>query len=450
MSAGSAGWCQSEMMMSLRNRLTFWFTCLLTIVGVGGGIVAYVIAHQDPDSFLDDQLRQIAIYAGGFAIGPNDPSNTSIDSSDIIVVQVWDGGNRAIRTTPEGFDLPRQPSTGFSDLTLRDERWRTYTLTGKDRTVQVSQRAAVREELALNAAWTAMIPSILFIPVGWLVVRWLVGRMLRPIDRIADDLNRRGPMQFTPPPLAEIPVEVISLVRAMSEALALLREAIAFQRRFISDAAHHFRTPLTALRLQIGSLKANPAATHPEVIADMELGVRRMSTLTNQLLVLARSESLQEVAISESAISVASAIREVIAAVFPLAQEKGVDLAVRSNTDPHVAADHDALVTLLSNIADNAVRYSNRGGRVEFSAMNSGDEVVIEVADCGPGLPEEMLTEVFKRFFRHNDSDEGSGLGLSIARALADRLNGSSSLKNRPDHSGLIAIVRLPAVGAAT
>jgi signal transduction histidine kinase len=271
--------------------------------------------------------------------------------------------------------------------------------------------------------------------------------MLRPIDHIADDLNRRGPMEFTAPPLAEIPVEVISLVRAMSEALARLREAIAFQRRFISDAAHHFRTPVTALRLQIGSLKANPTANHREVLADMELGVRRMSTLTNQLLALARSESPQEGAVSETAIPVASVIREVIAAVLPLAREKGVELAMRTESDPYVRADRDALVTLLSNITDNAVRYSNPGGRVEFSVQNTGDEVVIEVADSGPGLPEEMLTEVFKRFFRHNDSEEGSGLGLSIASALADRLNGSISLKNRKDRSGLIAIVRLPQGG---
>jgi two-component system OmpR family sensor kinase len=448
MSAGSAGWWQNDWMMSLRNRLTFWFTCLLTIVGVGGGIVAYVMARQDPDSFLDDQLRQIAIYAGDVPAASSDAVSTPIDASDIVVVQVWDGGNRMIRATPEGFDLPRQAATGFSDLTLREERWRTYTLAGKDRTVQVSQRAAVREELALNAAWTAMLPSLLLIPVGWLVVRWLVGRMLRPIDRIAEDLNRRGPMQFTPPPLGEIPVEVIPLVRAMSEALARLREAIAFQRRFISDAAHHFRTPLTALRLQIGSLKTNAAADHREVIADMELGVRRMSTLTNQLLVLARSESLQQAASSETAIPVAAALREVIAAILPLAQEKGVELAMRSDSDPHVCADRDALVTLLSNIADNAVRYSGPGARVELSIYGIGDRVVIEIADNGPGLPEEMLTEVFTRFFRHNDTEEGSGLGLSIARALADRLQGSISLQNRKDRSGLIATISLPLAGA--
>jgi two-component system OmpR family sensor kinase len=295
-----------------------------------------------------------------------------------------------------------------------------------------------------------MIPTILFIPLGWLLVRWLVGRMLRPIDRIADDLNRRGPMQFTAPPLAEIPVEVIPLVRAMSEALERLREAIAFQRRFISDAAHHFRTPLAALRLQIGNLKANPAASHGEVIADMELGVRRMSTLTNQLLVLARSETPQEVAISNTAIAVASAVREVIAAVLPLAQEKSVELAMQSETDTLVRGDHEALVTLLSNIADNAVRYSNPGGQVDFAVLTSGDQVVIEVADGGPGLPEEMLTEVFKRFFRHNCSDEGSGLGLSIASAIADRLNGSISLKNRGDRQGLIAVIRLPLAQAAS
>jgi two-component system OmpR family sensor kinase len=446
MSAESAGWCQNEMTMSLRNRLTFWFTCLLTVVGIGGGIVAYVMARQEPDSFLDDQLRQIAIYAGDTASASGDPSNAStIDAGDIIVVQVWDGANHAIRTTPEGFDLPRQRATGFSDLMLRDERWRSYTLSGKDRTVQVSQRAAVRDELALNAVWTAMLPSLLLIPLGWLVVRWLVGRMLHPIDRIADDLNRRGPMQFAMPSLTEVPVEVLPLVRAMNEALARLREAIGFQRRFISDAAHHFRTPLTALRLQIGSLKANPAAGREEVIADMELGVRRMSTLTNQLLVLARSETPQEPVISQTATGAASTVREVIAAVLPLAREKGIELAMGGETDPQIRADRDALVTLLSNIADNAVRYGNPCGRVEFSVASAGCEVVIEVADTGPGLPEEMLNEVFKRFFRHDDKHEGSGLGLSIARALADRLNGSISLKNRADRSGLIATIRLPA-----
>lgn len=437
--------------MSLRNRLTFWFSCLLTIVGIGGGIVAYVMVRHESDSFLDDQLRQIALYAGDTPIVSNDSVNPSIEANDIVVVQVWDG-NRVVRTTPEGFDLPRQRTTGFSDMIARHERWRSYTLSGNDRTVQVSQRAATREELALNAAWTAMIPSLLLIPVGWLVVRWLVGRMLRPIDRIADDLNRRGPMQFTMPSLAEVPIEVLPLASAMSEALTRLREAIAFQRRFISDAAHHFRTPLTALRLQIGSLTANPTANRQEVMADMELGVRRMSTLTNQLLVLARSEMPEDVTISDTAIPAGSALREVIAAVLPLAQEKGVELAMpsatpgamRSEADPHVRADHDTLVTLLSNIADNAVRYSNPGGRVEFSVRASGGQVVIEVADCGPGLPEAMLTEVFKRFFRHNDLEEGSGLGLSIARALADRLNGSISLKNRLDHSGLIAVIRLP------
>ena len=429
--------------MSLRKRLTFWFSFLLTIVGVGGGIVAYVLARQDPDNFLDDQLRQIAIYAGDFATGFQEPPNPSIDPSDIVVVQIWDKENRPVRANPEGFELPQQPATGFSDLTLRGERWRTYTLTGRDRTVQVSQRAAVRDELALNAAWSAMIPSLLFIPIGWLVVRWLVDRMLRPIERIADDLNRRGPMQFTAPPLAEIPLEVVPLVAAMSEALARLREAIALQRRFISDAAHQFRTPLTALRLQIGSLKANDAPNCHEVIADMEVGVRRMSALTDKLLVLARSELPQEIGIAQTAVPVSPVIAEVIAAIFPLAHEKGIDFALQGETNLHIRGDRNALVTLLSNIADNAVRYSAVGGRVEFTVLSIGDDVVVELADTGPGLPEEMLTEVFKRFIRHNETEEGSGLGLSISRALADGLGGTITLQNRKDRSGLIAIVRL-------
>lgn len=122
---------------------------------------------------------------------------------------------------------------------------------------------------------------------------------------------------------------------------------------------------------------------------------------------------------------------------------------MRSEIDPHIRANHDTLVTLLSNIADNAVRYSGPGARVDFSVDTIGDQVVMEIADNGPGLPEEMLTEVFKRFFRHNDTGEGSGLGLSIARALAKLLNGSILLQTRKDHSGLIAIISLPLIERA-
>src|SRR4030081_2485167 len=108
MSAGSAGWWQNDRMMSLRNRLTFWFTCLLTIVGVGGGIVAYVMARQDPDSFLDDQLRQISIFAVRVRTPSSDAVSPPTDASGVVVVQGWDGDNRMIPPTPEGFALPRQ------------------------------------------------------------------------------------------------------------------------------------------------------------------------------------------------------------------------------------------------------------------------------------------------------------------------------------------------------
>jgi two-component system OmpR family sensor kinase len=434
---------QAGMTMSLRNRLTFWFSCLLTIVGIGSGIVAYELARLDPDSFLDDQLRQIAIYAGDRADSAADPSKLSIDASDIIVVQVWDAANRTIRTTPQGFDLPKQSTTGFSNVTLRDEAWRTYTLVGPDRTVQVSQRAAVRDEIALNAAWTAMIPSLLLIPIGWLVVRWLVGRMLKPIVHLADELNNRGPLQFSAPPLAEIPVEVLPLVRAMTEAFARLHEAILLQRRFISDAAHQFRTPLAALRLQIGNLSAGSAADRQEVVADMNIGVRRMSTLVNQLLALARSESPQQTAAAETEVSLAAAMREVVAAILPLAQDKGVELAMREDTDACIIARPDDVITMLSNVVDNAVRYNRPGGRVELSATSEGDQAVVAVSDNGPGLPEDMLTAVFGRFVRNSDTEEGSGLGLAIAAAIAGRLGGSISLTNRTD-SGLSAVITLP------
>ena len=101
---------------------------------------------------------------------------------------------------------------------------------------------------------------------------------------------------------------------------------------------------------------------------------------------------------------------------------------------------------VLMNLMRNAVEAMASSERRELTVTTARVDTMVEItiADTGPGLPEEMLNEVFKRFFRHDDRDEGSGLGLSIARALADRLNGSISLKNRTDRSGLIATIRLP------
>jgi two-component system OmpR family sensor kinase len=427
---------------SLRARLTIWFTSLLIVVALLGTFGAYFLARQEPDTFLDDQLRQIAVYAGDGVGGAERVPGPALDPTDLMLVQVWDPSGRLLRSTIPEVDLPRQLATGFSDPIVAGAEWRTYTLIEDNRTVQVSQRAAVREELALDAALRVLIPSALLLPLSWIMVRWLVRRILRPIHVLADELSGRVPDSTAPLHTTDIPVEIAPLVEAMNSNLGRLGEVLSFQRRFISGAAHQLRTPLTALRLQVQNLKRCPRSKAPEVLADLELGLKRMSTLTSQLLALARAEASPKTIIEPTRLS--DALAEAMANCLPAAQAKGIAVTSCCPEDLQVRAERHDLVMLISNLIDNAVRYTPERGRIEVDATSASGGVAVEIADSGPGIAEPMLVRVFDRFVRHTDDPDGMGLGLSIVRAITDRIGAHIALRNREGRTGLIATIEFP------
>jgi two-component system OmpR family sensor kinase len=430
-------------MNSLRNRLTLSFTLLLIAVGFISGVAAYLLARQDPDNFLDDQLRQIAHYAGDQAGVADQTLNPAVDPSDIVAVQVWDAAGRLLRWTPPGIDLPRQEIAGFHDVTTPEDRWRSYTLAENGRTVQASQRAAVREELALNAALPAMVPSLILIPLSWLLVRWLVARSLQPIEEVVRQLQERGPQSTQPLRSERVPDEVAPLVLAVNSALARLGEALASQREFVSDAAHQLRTPITALSLQIQSLKRYSGTIEPALLSDVQLALKRMSALSVQLLALARAET-SPAGDRPASISLAPVLEEVVAAIGPLAESRGVTIDVASLPPIHVVADREDAASIVTNMLDNAVRYTGRGGRVDIAAGQENAVALVEITDNGPGLPADMLQKVFDRFVRYGEDEEGTGLGLAIAKAVADRAGARISLRDRAAESGLIARIEFP------
>jgi two-component system OmpR family sensor kinase len=215
------------------------------------------------------------------------------------------------------------------------------------------------------------------------------------------------------------------------------------QRRFVSDAAHQLRTPVTALRLQVRNLKRSPETDDSEILDDMDLGLQRMSALTGQLLALARAEASATPALQQQ-FPVRDALDQAVSAVRPLAQRKSVAIECASSPDLQVRADRHDLIMLFCNVIDNAVRYTPVGGRVELSVHASDGLVTVTVVDSGPGLPEDMLVRVFDRFVRQAEDGDGTGLGLSIAKAIADRTGARVWLRNRIDRSGLIARVEIP------
>jgi two-component system OmpR family sensor kinase len=426
---------------TLRGRLTFWITTLLATVGVAGAIGTYVLSGQDPDSFLDDQLRLVALNAGALAVTTGAIEQAGLDPTDIVAINVWNAKGERIRSIPTTVELPQPKSLGFSDVTIAGEAWRTYALLGSSGTVEVAQRASVRQEIALNSALPALAIALLLIPLSWCTVSWLVRRILRPLDTLVDQLESRRPDSSEPLHALGVPDEVAPLVGAINATLARLTKTLALQRQFVSDAAHQLRTPLTALRLQVGNLRRLFEQDGSDLFVEMEQGLKRMSQLTDQLLMLARAEAGAPVGPIGAALK--PAINEAIAEIEPLAAAKAISISVATNGNVQVNAAPHELAILFSNLLDNAVRYTPPGGRVDVRVECANDGAVIEISDTGPGLPEHMLESVFGRFVRHAEDDEGTGLGLAIVRAVAERINAEVSLLNRAFGPGLIARVQL-------
>jgi two-component system, OmpR family, sensor kinase len=431
-------------MNTLRGQFTAWFIGLITVIGVAGGIGAGYVSLNEQNAFLDDQLRQIALSVGDTpsAAGKSSQIIAGVDPDDRIVVHILDNDMKTIRNSDPTVGIPVERTTGFYDHVDAGLRWRTFTLIAENRVVQVSQETEPRTSAAFDSMLNTVLPIALLIPFSWILVGWLVKRLLTPLQILAAALLARQVGSNVKLSAEGIPGEVAPVVDAMNDVLVRQHELLEFRQRFISDAAHQLRTPLTALTLQLGNLKQSLRGKNGATqLRPMEQGLNRMSGLLSQLLKLARAEEPQKpepVDITE----LGGVARTCLVDVYQSAAAKMIDLGLNTDAAIMVQADRLDLVMLVTNLLDNAIRYTPNRGKVDVDMYAGGNEAVVMITDTGPGIPEEALAFVFNRFYRHNPStDEGSGLGLSIVEALAARNGAQVNLQNRKDATGLIAQV---------
>jgi len=434
---------------SLRRLLLVWLLGLLTAAGVLAASFAYVLDRNEINDSLDGQLRQLAMNVGETDV-PASVSETSgvmQDPEDEFVLTIWDQSGQPHSSDPS-FHVDRPAAAGYANFVNAGEVWRAYTRVAQHRTIEVAQRMVVRDEFAANAALRSILPILLLIPMLWLLVGWVVGRVLRPLEAVATELRQWGAAGTKPLTLDRVPSEIMPLALATNDLVMRLQAQLDFREQFVSDAAHELRTPLTALLLQAKNL--SKGVTSPEqasLVADMAAGIRRMSDMVGKLLQLARADTSAP-ARTPAPVDLRDAIAASVQEVVPVAAEKEIDIGVIASTSERVVADPNELRTLIANLVENAVRYTPHGGVVDLSVERVLSEIVLEVRDTGPGIPEELLDKVFGRFVRVRGSDvEGSGLGLPIVKAIADRCGARVSLVNRRDRAGLIARVSFASVG---
>jgi signal transduction histidine kinase len=309
---------------------------------------------------------------------------------------------------------------------------------------------AIRRQTLLSG-----LPVALLIPISAWILWMSICFALRPLDAAAQAAAVRNEHDLRALPTEDVPCEVLPLVDAMNRLLLRLNAAFAAQRRFVQDAAHELRTPITALNLQLENLKTrvkDPAAV--DHVHQLEAGLSRTMRLVEQLLRLARQEApvggnqTQQIELSAFA-------RDAIAQIVPLADERNIEVGMSAASVLSVSGVADDLRCVVHNLLDNAFRYTPRGGAVDISLRQESGAAVLEIADTGPGVPPDVLPRLFDRFYRvAGTQTEGSGLGLAIAKHAAERNGWQIVLVNRTPRTGLVARLVFPmpqpALSAAT
>jgi two-component system OmpR family sensor kinase len=428
---------------SLRRAALIWMTGLLAIVGLAAMAVAYVYARGEAAEFLDGQLRQIAMNIGTGASGATG-AVADMDPEDRIAITIRDGAGHIIHRSLPDARIPPQDRPGFANVSAGGENWRVFTAGDQARTVQVAQRETVRAEIADSAALSAATPILIVIPLSWLVVGWAMNRMIGRLNHLAEAIAARGAKASEPIGLAGVPSEVRPLVENMNGLIARLQASVDAQKRFLADAAHELRTPLAAMQIEVGNLAGADGADRDERVAALAAGVKRAGGLVNQLLDLARLDEPPP-AKSES-FDLAALLLDCLAEYAPLAEDKGVDIGSDFAADATIRGVEREVRSLFANLIDNAIRYTPPGGKVDVALFRRDSRPVVEIVDTGPGLPKGGETRIFDRFYRGATPEaSGAGLGLAIARRIAERHGLELTVQNRSDGvSGVVARVVLP------
>jgi two-component system sensor histidine kinase TctE len=243
--------------------------------------------------------------------------------------------------------------------------------------------------------------------------------------------------------------EVRPLVEAMNGAMGRLQQLIAGQRRFIADASHQLRTPLTVLKTQAElALRENDPVAMREIVRSIAATTDSTVHLANRLLTLARVEHGGDSA-AMVPVSLPDVVRQVGLELALPAVQKSIDLSLEAPEQAWVTGQALLLHELVSNLVDNAIRYTPAGGTVLLRVAQQGTEVVLEVADSGPGVPPAERDKVFAPFYRAGAALEtnpgGTGLGLAIVRDIVALHRGRVALDTAAS-GGLKVVVALPAV----
>lgn len=316
-------------------------------------------------------------------------------------------------------------------------------------TVLMAKTLVLHAEHVQEWMWRVLPAQFVLILFAGVAVWWGVGRGLKPLMQLRDEVTRRSSLDLSPLPEKDIVAELRPLIRGFNELMGRLDESMEVQLRFVADAAHQLRTPLTGLKAQaeLALFLEDPSEIRHS-LRQIERGADHAAHLANQLLVLARSEPGSQNQASMAELDLAALARNVTENWVLKAIINKIDLGFEGGEGQcRVIGNTLLLGEMLTNLIDNALRYTQSGGHVTVRMACQDESVVLEVEDNGPGIPEDERERVFERFYRVLGSNkDGCGLGLAIVREIADRHEAQVFLSSGAGGIGMLMRITFRAV----
>ena len=442
---------------SIQLKLSFSLVLAILVVAVVAGVFSFASAFDEAQELQDDTLRQVAaLFGRGHLpladLGDDGRAKGSDEESRITVQYLADNGKALVKgDVGVSLPLPTTLPDGLHTLMVGSEPFRVLVkTTASGERIAVAQETDARDEIARDSAWHTLMPLLILVPVLLLIVADLVRKMFRPIVALSTEIDQRAERELHPVDEDHLPVEVRPFIVAINRLLTRVAQSMDVQRRFVADAAHELRSPLAAISLQAERLaEAEMSAQARERLATLQRGIERGRNLLDQLLTLAKVQATPE--LPKSPISVQLIYRRILEDLLPLAEAKHIDIGVEGEQDAQVWVSEWDLLAVVKNLVDNAIRYTPQGGRVDLAVTMLEEGAVLSVQDNGPGIPLTERERVFDPFYRSLGNDQiGAGLGMSIVKAIADRIGAEIQLdfSDAIKGSGLCVRILVPLAGA--
>lgn len=504
-----------KLFQSFQFQLMFWAVLSLLLLALIAGGYSFWYSYHEMNEFQDDSLKNTAalleqsLNISSSATAPlegfdsqthihfdadDDDKATAVDI--IFLPLAFDTtplshqrDNKHADSKPIPLELLDNIPLGISDQKINKHDWRTYRNDVKIKSLNpngkiaiiLRQQTELRDDLAQTSALQSSLPLLIGISFLVLLLPFIMWRMMKPVRQLRHEIANRNESDLSPLAIDKLPLELLSLAQALNKLLALVKMNIDQQQRFIADAAHELRSPLTALSLHLQRLQrmTNDSAMS-EGLDKLAVRLKRNQSLVEQLLTLVRAGNIATVIETNAPISVKAIIEQVIGLIIPIADYKNIELTVDLRSDRHINMDETSLLILIKNLMQNAILYTPAKGQVavklyeleeqlilseaikHFGSQVIGSEngksllknqtlnpkLVLQIIDSGIGISASDYKHAFEPFIRLNEgtnaaannnentsnlrsdsahntsqSTQGTGLGLSIVKTICEQSN---------------------------